>query len=226
MPIVLLSELGKTPASGAYDETYLIDGIYGPDSNATLVLTPQVTQLTRPSTSIILLNGVPGRGAPPHSSRLNIWEQPCSTVLPSTIPASWASIKSVSPWEHPVQQTISGLWKQSPTAQKVRSQNVLPFENVNHRTRVQQTQSLVSTPFSDRRSICLSMIRHTQFVLTRSGGIITRGWMSPILSWWMGRKVVRRFRCGLFFNLPGEWDLLSHLMDRGRLPTCGRMGRI
>src|ERR1700733_11186316 len=119
MPIILLSDLGKTPASGAYDETSLIDGIYVPDSNATLVPPPQVTQLTRHSTSIILLNGVPGRGALPHSSRLNIWEQPCSTVPPSTIPASWGSIKSVSPWERPVQQTISGLWKRSPTAQKV-----------------------------------------------------------------------------------------------------------
>jgi hypothetical protein len=37
MPIVLLAELGKTAASGAYADTSLIDGIYIPDSNATLV---------------------------------------------------------------------------------------------------------------------------------------------------------------------------------------------
>jgi hypothetical protein len=46
MPIVLLAELGKTPASTSYSETTLVDGIYEPLANATLVHPLQITRLT------------------------------------------------------------------------------------------------------------------------------------------------------------------------------------
>jgi len=40
MPIIVLTELGKTPNTSAYYSTALIDGIYTPDANATLVPPP------------------------------------------------------------------------------------------------------------------------------------------------------------------------------------------